>query len=199
MSAEAEQQQAAPERTTGYESIRDLGDCVRSLIPRGTECVLGIVGFALDTSKGKDKYFIRAKYEVLAPEDYEDYGVFTRDYYLGNTPKPGKGPKATAWHMARTEWCKIQAAVTGTPVPSKTFENPDIQFFFADVASDPSEDPIAFFEEITEKLNTLSNQHFPTRIGVESDKSGDFPPKQTVGSPVYPTEEEFARAGNGQA
>lgn len=181
-----------PARTTGYESIRDLGDCVRTLIPRGTECVLGLVGFTLNTEGGRGKERIDGKFEVLQPDEYEDYGVFNRSYYLGNTAKPGKRATDTAWHMSRREWCQIVAAIYQVP-----FSADDVRFFFADLAADPATDMIGFFEEVTAKLNSLTGQHFPTRIGVEVDKSGQYDPKQTIGKPLYPSEEEFARSGGG--
>lgn len=175
-------------KETGYEAMRDMGDCIRQLIPARTEVTLQVVGFTLDLTDGLAKANIVGKFDVIGPEDFADYGVFVRRYYLGNVPKQGKRADQTAFHMSRREWCKILAAILNAPPTAN-----DVRFFFADVQSDPSSDPATFFEEITAKLNTLTGQSFVTKIGQEVDKTGQYDPKQTVGNPVYPSEEEAAQ------
>lgn len=176
-------------KETGYEAMRDMGDCVRALIPARTEVTLQVVGFALDLTGGLAKAHIVGKFDVVGPEEFADYGVFTRRYYLGNTPAPGKRADQTAFHMSRREWCKILAAILNAPPTDN-----DVRFFFADVQADPAADLATYFDEITAKLNTLTGQSFVTKIGVETDKTGQYDPKQVVGNPVFPSEAEAAQA-----
>jgi len=169
----------------GYESIEDLGDVEveREPIPARTDVELHMAAFDLDIEEKGKEHFI-ARFEVLAPEDHEGH-VFFQRMYLGNTPKEGKKATATAWYMTLRTLKALVAGILQLPE-----NNEGVRLFFSGIEVDPENLGATLFMGIRDKMRTLINQPFATRIGVEQDKKKEYDPKQTIGKVRIPKEDK---------
>lgn len=163
------------------------------IIPKGTECTLGVANFKYVAAVGKAAPRIEVKIEVNEPEEYAD-GSSNFTARLSLNPVLGKNPdgsdkKRSGWDMTvdTLQWL-YAAANQCTAQEGKQAMVLDVLADFPNL--DPDDVP-AFHNALVDNANEkLKGSTFKTKIGVQkggdNPKGGTYPDRQEFGNFQYP-------------